>query len=264
MASCVVMSDVKATTTQRLSETTSTTTTTTTSDDAAAAVVQLTNKLHSLDVHINDPVTQSASNGQLLQADDTATATTDGLVIVSSASSSASAPAPAAAAAAAAEAAVVRQKKVRNSDDWWTDCPATQSSSALDNTAADHGTSDHDNTGPHQQQQQEGRVQRKSWAGDDQSADFHALYHAHHLRQSESLNDIATADYTPSADATTTTTTTTTPGELGNDNICTPGVMLFSSARRRLGRKRSDINDNTAANDTTTTIAANGEVCSCF
>ena len=208
MASCVVMSDVKATTTQRLSETTSTTTTTTTSDDAAAAVVQLTNKLHSLDVHINDPVTQSASNGQLLQADDTATAMTDGLVIVSSASSSASAPAPAAA-AAAAEAAVVRQKKVRNSDDWWTDCPATQSSSALDNTAADHGTSDHDNTGPHQQQQQEGRVQRKSWAGNDQSADFHALYHAHHLRQSESLNDIATADYTPSADATTTTTTTT-------------------------------------------------------
>jgi len=96
-------------------------------------------------------------------------------------------------------------------------------------------------TAGHYEQQRQRRVQRKSWAGNETSAEFHHEYHQHHLYQSESWTDISTTD--PAA-ATT-----------GQELVAAAGSMsasVFSSARRRLGRRREVPPDNDHIDGTTT------------
>jgi len=86
------------------------------------------------------------------------------------------------------------------------------------------------------------RVKRKSWAA-GQDRDFkHEAYVHYHLHQSESWSDISSSSHNQD---TTTADTTTTDDVMGSPEFALPShrpiTSLFSSARRRLGRRREPL-----------------------
>jgi len=78
-------------------------------------------------------------------------------------------------------------------------------------------------------------VKRKSWAAGQDRDIIHEEYVRYHLHQSESWSDISSTSHHQE----TTNDTTTTDDVIGSPEFPSrPITSLFSSARRRLGRRR--------------------------
>jgi len=127
----------------------------------------------------------------------------------------------------------------------------TQSASVTSTPSSLSPASSSPSDWPHQTQT-ETRVQRKSWAAGQ--TEFHEHYQRHHLHQSESCHDIGQQD-------TMTTSSDMNVGELFVPSNTELGmVSVFSSARRRLGRRRDPLaNNNSKSNAKSSKSPGGGE-----